>query len=113
MRAALDVLPADVGEIVVLSGDVPLMDPDLDIDAGRPRARDRRQRDGARIGGRRRARQPRTRGAGRGRTRLPHRGGEGRHREDELAIDEINAGLYAFDVAWLREQLPGLGRPPA
>lgn len=32
--------------------------------------------------------------------------------DDELMIDEINAGLYAFDVAWLRRRLPDL-RPSA
>ena len=27
---------------------------------------------------------------------------------DELAINEINAGLYAFDVAWLRRRIAAL-----
>ena len=32
--------------------------------------------------------------------------------EDELDITEINAGLYAFDVAWLRQRLPDIPRSP-
>ena len=32
--------------------------------------------------------------------------------EDELDITEINAGLYAFDVAWLRQRLPDIPRRP-
>ena len=33
--------------------------------------------------------------------------------EDELEIDEINAGIYAFDVAWLRERIGALHPSPA
>ena len=33
--------------------------------------------------------------------------------EDELEIDEINAGLYAFDVAWLRRRIADLRPSPA
>jgi len=33
--------------------------------------------------------------------------------EDELDIGEINSGLYAFDLAWLRRRLPDVGPSPA
>lgn len=33
--------------------------------------------------------------------------------DDELGIDEINSGFYAFDLAWLRRRLPDVQPSPA
>ena len=112
VRAALDVLPADVD---------------------RDRGPQRRRAAGDRAPCRRRSLDAAPRGAGRGRARhgrrarseRPRPGGAGRRRsgssaiveerdatEEQLDIDEINAGLYAFDVAWLRQRLPDIAPSP-
>lgn len=104
LAAALAVLPADVTELVVLSGDVPLVDarlvkeliaalraPDvavalITVDAHEPAALGRVIRD-----------------AGGSVTRIV----EVREASAaELEVAEVNAGLYAFDAAWLRTRLP-------
>ncbi len=104
VRAALDVLPARVREICVLSGDVPLADPEvvaelldarrdasavmaiLTVDAFEPEGLGRVVRDDAgRV-----ARVVEEKDADR----------------TELELTEINAGIYAFDVSWLRHRLP-------
>jgi len=110
LRAALDALPDDVDEIVVLSGDVPL------IAARSVTEVLERRRD-----------------AGRGMAltamALPDPAGYGRlivndgfarriveekdASAEELAIGLVNAGLYAFDTAWLRAALPGVTPSPA
>ena len=111
LRAGLTALPADADEVVVLSGDVPLVEADLI--AGAPGAPP-----GCRRGGG--PRFLRDLGAGRPRPRDPHRrrragrpdrGGEGR-RPDELAVGEVNAGFYAFDAAWLLEAIARLTPSP-
>ena len=103
IAAALSVLPDEVGEIVVLSGDVPLVDASLLVEL----ATARRENDAAialvsvdmddpaMLGRVVRGRDGRI-------TRVVE------HKDatpDELAIDEINAGLYAFDAEWLRRRI--------
>lgn len=101
--AALAALPDDATEIVVLSGDVPLVEADLvrdlaaarrdaaaalalvSIDVAEPGGLGRLVRDAA----------------GRVTAIVEARDASA----DELAIEEVNAGLYAFDVAWLRARL--------
>ncbi|MGI8929068.1 MAG: bifunctional UDP-N-acetylglucosamine diphosphorylase/glucosamine-1-phosphate N-acetyltransferase GlmU [Candidatus Limnocylindrales bacterium] len=101
VRVALEALPADVEEIVVLSGDVPL----IEADSVRWVAEGRRA-DGAVMA---LAAMELHDPEGYGRVVL---GGDDGHvhriveekdaNEEERAIDLVNAGLYAFDVRWLR-----------
>jgi bifunctional UDP-N-acetylglucosamine pyrophosphorylase/glucosamine-1-phosphate N-acetyltransferase len=104
VRAALAVVPADVAEVMVLSGDVPLVDPELLAELVDLR---------------------RARGAvmaiisvhaldpeGLGRVIRSDDGGQVVRiveqkdaTPEELAIDEINSGIYAFDAAWLRGRI--------
>jgi len=104
VRAALEALPGDATDIVVLSGDVPLVDAALVEEL----AQARRDHDAAVALVSVIADEPASLG------RLV-RDLQGRIErvveasdasEDELEIDEINAGVYAFDVAWLRARLP-------
>ena len=106
VRAALDALPQDASEIVVLSGDVPLVDGSL----VRALATERRAAGAVMALVSVDADEP-------GALGRVVRGADGRVSRiveakdataDELAIEEINAGIYAFDVAWLRAQLPRL-----
>ena len=111
LRAALAALPPEVAEILVLSGDVPLLEPGLLTDllvehrarsavlslvsvvtlepANLGRVVRDDEADVARI--------------------VEVRDAD----EDELEIDEINAGLYAMDVAWLRGRIGDLRPSPA
>ncbi|CAN5826131.1 bifunctional UDP-N-acetylglucosamine diphosphorylase/glucosamine-1-phosphate N-acetyltransferase GlmU [soil metagenome] len=107
LRAALAALPEEAAEIVVLSGDVPLVDPALvrdlasargdagaamalvSVDVAEPGGLGRVVRDGS--GGVTAIVEARDASA------------------DELAIDEVNAGLYAFDVTWLRRRIEDIG----
>jgi bifunctional UDP-N-acetylglucosamine pyrophosphorylase/glucosamine-1-phosphate N-acetyltransferase len=111
LRAGLTALPADAGEVVVLSGDVPLVEADLIAgllecrrQAGAAVAlvsfvtwepgslgRVIRADDGERV-----ARVVEAKDA----------------TEDELAVGEVNAGFYAFDAAWLREAVARLTPSP-
>jgi bifunctional UDP-N-acetylglucosamine pyrophosphorylase / glucosamine-1-phosphate N-acetyltransferase len=112
LRAGLAAVPADADEIVVLSGDVPLIGADL-VAGVLERRRDARAamalvsfetwepgnlgrvirtNDGERV-----ARVVEARDA----------------TADELAIGEVNAGLYAFDAAWLRGAVTRLTPSPA
>ncbi len=104
VRAALAVAPADVAEVLVLSGDVPLVDPDLLAELVDLR---------------------RARGAvmalisvhaldpeGLGRVIRSYDGGQVLRiveqkdaSPEDLSVDEINAGIYAFDAAWLRGRI--------
>jgi bifunctional UDP-N-acetylglucosamine pyrophosphorylase/glucosamine-1-phosphate N-acetyltransferase len=111
VRAALAVLPSDVAEIVVLSGDVPLVDPELLVELMEAR----RAADAALALVSVEVEEP----GGLGRVM---RGDDGRVSHiveardaspDELDIDEINAGLYAFDVAWLRRRIEDVKPSPA
>jgi bifunctional UDP-N-acetylglucosamine pyrophosphorylase/glucosamine-1-phosphate N-acetyltransferase len=103
LRAALEALPATNEEILVLSGDVPLVDADLLAEL----ATARREHDAAMALVSVDVDEP----ASLGRV---VRGADGRVERivevsdasvDELTIDEVNAGLYAFDVAWLRRRI--------
>jgi len=106
VRAALDVLPADAAEVLVLSGDVPQLRPELLTSL---------------LAERRRARSPmalvvvETATPGSlGRVLRADDASVGRIVEArdatpaELEIDEINAGLYAFDAAWVRSHVGGI-----
>jgi len=109
--AGLTAVAGDVAEIVVVYGDVPLLEADL-LDA---------------LLAQRRASaaavafvgvvtlEP----AGLGRIVRDDEGAVVRivevrdATEDELEIDEINAGIYAFDAAWLRGRIGSLSPSPA
>jgi bifunctional UDP-N-acetylglucosamine pyrophosphorylase/glucosamine-1-phosphate N-acetyltransferase len=111
LNSALVVAPEDATEVLVLSGDVPLVDPMLLAELIETR---------------------RLRGAamaliavatfepdGLGRVVRSEDGGEVLRivedkdaTPDELAIDEINAGIYAFDAAWLRARIGDVRASP-
>ena len=112
LRAGLAAVPADADEILVLNGDVPLVAPDLlaaaletrraagaalalvtfdTYDPGRL-GRVVRTPDGERV-----ARIVEARDAS----------------DDELEVDEVNAGFYAIDGAWLRGAIGRLTPSPA
>src|SRR6266536_24584 len=106
VRAALDVLPADAAEVLVLSGDVPQLRPELLTSL---------------LAERRRARSPmalvvvETATPGSlGRVLRADDASVGRIVEArdatpaELEIDEINAVLYAFDAAWVTSHVGGI-----
>ena len=104
LRTAVDALPDGIEELVVLSGDVPLVDAGLiseladarrasaaavalvSVDVAEPGHLGRVIRDA------------------RGRVqRIVEAKDAG---SEELTVDEVNAGLYAFEMAWLRRRLP-------
>lgn len=106
LRAALEALPADIDEVVVLSGDVPLIEPEsvsavLD---------DRRSSDARMALAAVELDDP----ARYGRVVLAADGGVERIVEYkdaaliEREITLVNAGLYAFDATWLRAALSKL-----
>jgi len=104
LGSALAVAPEDVAEVLVLSGDVPLVDPMLLAEL----IETRRQRGAVVALIAVATYEP----EGLGRVVRSEDGGEVlRIVEDkdatpeELAIDEINAGIYAFDAAWLRRRI--------
>jgi bifunctional UDP-N-acetylglucosamine pyrophosphorylase / glucosamine-1-phosphate N-acetyltransferase len=110
VAAALAVVPDDAEEILVLTGDAPLLEPDLlealleerrldqaaialiAVDAIDPGNLGRIVRDDAgtveRIVERKDA------------------------SDDEIAVDEVNSGLYAFDAVWLRARIGALTPSP-
>jgi bifunctional UDP-N-acetylglucosamine pyrophosphorylase/glucosamine-1-phosphate N-acetyltransferase len=104
VRAAMEVVPEDVTEVLVLSGDVPLVQSDLlaeliDI---------RRARNAAMALVAVHAVAP----EGLGRVVRSDDGGQVlrivEHKDataEELEIEEVNAGVYAFDAAWLRHRI--------
>jgi bifunctional UDP-N-acetylglucosamine pyrophosphorylase/glucosamine-1-phosphate N-acetyltransferase len=104
VKAALAVAPADAAELLVLSGDVPLVDPDLLaelIDLRRARGAAM-----ALVGVH--TLDP----EGLGRVVRSDDGGQVLRiveqkdaTPDELEIDEINAGVYVFDGPWLRGRI--------
>lgn len=110
IAAALTALPPEVREIVVLSGDVPLVDPELVTELATAR-RDAHAAmalisvdmdDPAALG-------RVVRGADGGIT------GVVEHKDaspDQRRIDEINSGLYAFDVEWLRARIGDIEPSP-
>jgi len=111
VRAALAAVPANATEVVVLNGDIPLVEADLvssvlerrraagaaialvSFEAWEPGALGRvvRTPDGDRV-----ARLVEAKDA----------------TPDELAVSEVNAGLYAFDAAWLRAAIGRLTPSP-
>ncbi len=111
VRAALDALPAGVEEIVVLSGDVPL----IEADSVRWVADARRDTGAVMALAAMELDDP----EGYGRVVLA---GDEAHvdriveekdaSDDERAVSLVNAGLYAFDVPWLRGALDRLTPSP-
>lgn len=110
LRAALAALPADVAEIVLAYADVPLLEADLLVELlAEHRASDAAlslvsviTMDPANLG----------------RVVRDDDGNVERivevkdADEDELEIDEINAGIYAMDAAWLRARIGDLRPSP-
>jgi bifunctional UDP-N-acetylglucosamine pyrophosphorylase/glucosamine-1-phosphate N-acetyltransferase len=110
VAAALAALPADVDEILVLTGDAPLLEASLleellverrldeaaialvAVDAIDPGNLGRVVRDDAGTVERIVERKDAT--------------------DEEIAINEINSGLYVFDAAWLRERIGALSPSP-
>jgi bifunctional UDP-N-acetylglucosamine pyrophosphorylase/glucosamine-1-phosphate N-acetyltransferase len=106
LAAALAVVPSTATEILVLSGDVPLVtgaDLDTILEA-------RREDDAAIALASVYAADPAELGrVVRGEFGTVERIAEARDATpDELAGNEINAGLYAFDAAWLRRRIEAL-----
>jgi bifunctional UDP-N-acetylglucosamine pyrophosphorylase/glucosamine-1-phosphate N-acetyltransferase len=111
VKAALAVAPADVAEVMVLSGDVPLVDPDLLgelVDLRRARGAVMALVSVHALN---------AEGLGR-----VIRSDDGGHvlriveqkdaTPEELQIDEINAGVYAFDASWLRKRIGDIKPSP-
>ena len=111
LKAALAALPADAGEVLVLSGDVPLVSPELLTDL-----LDQRRLDHAALALTSVAAfEPRQLGrVVRTEAGLVERIVEVKDATDEeLDIGEINAGLYAFDAEWLRSRIGNLKPSPS
>ncbi len=111
LRAALDMLDDDVADILVVSGDVPLVRADLLLGLLEARAMDHAAISLVAVD----AIDP----TGLGRVIRNEGGTVERIVEDKDATDderqvaEINAGLYAFDSAWLRHRIGDLRPSPA
>jgi bifunctional UDP-N-acetylglucosamine pyrophosphorylase/glucosamine-1-phosphate N-acetyltransferase len=112
VRAAMQGVPEEIGEILVLSGDVPLVQADLLADL----IDTRRARNAAVALISVHTGQP----EGLGRIVRTDDGGQVLRiveqkdaTPDELEIEEINAGVYAFDAAWLRRRIGDVKRSPA
>jgi bifunctional UDP-N-acetylglucosamine pyrophosphorylase / glucosamine-1-phosphate N-acetyltransferase len=108
VRAALEVLPADVVDVIVLSGDVPLVAPPLIAELAEARRADDavmtlvtfRTFDPGRLGRVIRLETDED---------VVARIVEAKDATDaELGVDEVNAGVYAFDAAWLRSRIGDL-----
>jgi len=111
VRSALAAIPEDADEVLVLSGDVPLVRPELLASLLEARRLDHAALalvavdaiDPARLG------------------RVVRNGAGTVERvvevkdatDEERAISEINAGLYAFEAAWLRRRIGDLRPSPA
>ena len=111
LRAALAVAPADAPEILVLSGDVPLVDPVILDEL----VELRRARKAAMALIAVQTLMP----EGLGRIVRSDDGGEVLRiveqkdaSPEELEIDEVNAGLYAFDAGWLRRRIAEIKPSP-
>ncbi|CAN5817468.1 bifunctional UDP-N-acetylglucosamine diphosphorylase/glucosamine-1-phosphate N-acetyltransferase GlmU [soil metagenome] len=106
VRAALEALSGDVQEIVVLSGDVPLIEPES---IGWVLAQRRRTKSTMALAA---FEVEEPRGYGRvilGRGAVVERIVEEKDAsDDERRTSLINAGLYAFDAAWLRDAVARL-----
>jgi len=110
LRAALDALDDGVAEILVVSGDVPLVRADLLASLLEARAMDHAAISLVSVD----AIDP----TGLGRV-VRNEGGTVERivedkdaTDDERQITEINAGLYAFDAAWLRRRIADLRPSP-
>jgi len=111
VRAALAALPAEIDEVLVTSGDVPLV-----------RAQtlrellDQRRLDAAALA---LVAVSTFEPTGLGRVVRSDQGmverivEERDATDDERELDEINAGLYAFDAAWLRKRIPDIQPSPS
>ncbi|MFL5756826.1 MAG: bifunctional UDP-N-acetylglucosamine diphosphorylase/glucosamine-1-phosphate N-acetyltransferase GlmU [Chloroflexota bacterium] len=110
LRSGLETLPPDVEEILVVNGDVPLVGGDLLRDLLEQRRLDHAAMAVTVVD----AFDP----SGLGRVVRNEAGGVERIVEekdaddDERALTEINAGLYAFDAPWLRRRIERLGPSP-
>ena len=110
VRAALPALPSSVTEVLVLSGDVPLVDPAvlLELLAARRETEAAMalisvdMEDPAQLGRVVRDRSGRIARVAEVKDASPA----------ELAISEINSGLYAFDLAWLRRRIEDVTPSP-
>jgi bifunctional UDP-N-acetylglucosamine pyrophosphorylase/glucosamine-1-phosphate N-acetyltransferase len=111
VAAALAVVPADADEIVVLSGDVPLVEPEQLIAV----LEQRRLDDAAIALASVFAADPAELGrVVRGEFGTVERIVEARDASpDDLDTNEVNAGLYAFDAAWLRRRIGDLTPSPS
>jgi bifunctional UDP-N-acetylglucosamine pyrophosphorylase / glucosamine-1-phosphate N-acetyltransferase len=111
LRAALDVLPRGVDEALVLSGDVPLIEAGLLRDLLEQRRLDHAAMALTAVA----AYDPRDLG----RVVRNDAGTVERVVEvkdatpEEAEIGEINAGLYAFDVSWLRDRVDSMSVSPS
>ncbi|MFL5769450.1 MAG: bifunctional UDP-N-acetylglucosamine diphosphorylase/glucosamine-1-phosphate N-acetyltransferase GlmU [Chloroflexota bacterium] len=110
VAAAMEAIPAAAAEVLILNGDVPLLDADLlrelleerrldeaaialvAVDAVDPGNLGRVVRDEAGIVDRIVERKDAT--------------------DEEIAVNEINSGLYVFDAAWLRARIDSLKPSP-
>jgi bifunctional UDP-N-acetylglucosamine pyrophosphorylase/glucosamine-1-phosphate N-acetyltransferase len=109
LHAALDALAQDASEALVLSGDTPLLRSETIAALA-----EQRRADGAVMTLTTfRPEEPRAYG------RVVLQGGDVIRiverkdaTPDELAIEDMNAGLYAFDVAWVRERIGALTPSP-
>ena len=111
LSAALGALPADAGELLVLSGDVPLVSAELLTDLLEQRRLDHAALALTSVA----AFEPRQLGrVVRTEAGLVERIVEVKDATDEeLDIGEINAGLYAFDADWLRSRIGSLTPSPS
>ena len=111
LRAAVEALPEEVTEIVVLSGDVPLIEAWI----GQRAARGAPRRTACQWLSRRSSSttRPATAGSMIGRAaRSSSIVEEKDATADQRRVSLTNAGLYAFDVAWLRSAMPRLTPSP-
>jgi bifunctional UDP-N-acetylglucosamine pyrophosphorylase/glucosamine-1-phosphate N-acetyltransferase len=110
VRAALDALPESAPEIVLLSGDVPLVDPSLLVEL----AALRRDRGAAMALVSVTMDEPGSLGRiMRDPDRRVERVVEARDASpDELVSHEVNAGLYAFEGGWLRARIEAVRPSP-
>ncbi len=111
LRAAVAAVPPDVDEVIVLSGDVPRVTAGLLADLLEQRRLDHAALAVVAVA----AYDP----SGLGRVLRNEAGAVERIVEERDATDEerdlveINAGLYAFDAAWLRGRIGSLGPSPS